>query len=498
MFDKQKIIAMTAALEEFVRIQPNIFILPEVWSGNLLPLLKRLKANVVGIMTNAPVNPEQNIIQTPSGNYPQVNFSVAIPSFDYRTGIIVSSSKQIANPLFISKFDVGTLSVEVPAFALTDEEAMAIYDRITTLETLKRYKDDGVIANSISDISIRFARGMSTLIDSRYQDLKVQVCERLKSTIRTYDVNPGAIILRHDFKFPKYNVDDAAIVMQGPIEYRNDYTITTARLYREWYPNAPIIISTWKNEPTDAFREECKRINVIILENNLPIEEGVHNVNYQIESSFRGLEYVRKNRLAKYSLKCRTDQRLNRTDFFVYFKNLLKAFPNNGEKLKDRIIVFSVSDWIPFFCCDFCYFGQTEDVYKIFDIPMQTNKEKYFYWRTKSRFQFVEKKIEPLTRFKWNIKFNRKFRNFNILMNKFNPAEVFILKNFYDNHVNPIEGSKLTQIFLKFLRDYLIVVEKDSILLDWPKYQNEESYIIGSMGSYFWLDIYLNYKAEDD
>lgn len=49
---------------------------------------------------NAPVNPEQNIIQNPSGNYPLINFYIAIPSFDYRTGVIISSATQNPNPIF--------------------------------------------------------------------------------------------------------------------------------------------------------------------------------------------------------------------------------------------------------------------------------------------------------------------------------------------------------------------------------------------------------------
>ena len=318
MFDKQKIIAMTTLLEEFIRVQPNIFIMPESWSWNVIPLLKRLNANVAGILTNAPANSEQKFIQTPSGNYPLINSQEILSKLNSQTGVIISSAKSVPNPNVSATFNIGEIKISIPAFVITDEEAMAIYDRIATLETLKRYKDDGIINGGINDISIRFARGMSTLIDSRYQDVKVQVWDR-----RVF-INPG------------YEVDDAAIVIQGPIEYKDNYTITTAQLYRQWYPNAPIIISTWKNEPTDEFREECKKIGVVLLENELPERVG-DTVNYQLESSRQGVEYAKKNTSVKFALKCRTDQRINRSDFLMYFKNLLKAFPPNGDKINERI-----------------------------------------------------------------------------------------------------------------------------------------------------------------
>ena len=470
---------MTAALEEFVRAHPNIFILPEVLGGNLLSLLKRLKANVVGIMTNAPVNPEQNIIQTPSGNYPLINFQDIMSKLNPQTGIIISSAKQSPNPIFPMTFNFGNTKIAIPAFALTDEEARAIYDRLTMISILKRYQEDGVIVSGLKDISIGFGRCLSTFINSRYQGVKVQVWDR------------------RNFKMPSYDVDDTAIVMQGPIQYLDNYTITTAQLYREWYPNAPIIISTWKNETTEAFREECKKIGVVLLENDLPAEAGWGHVNYQIESSRQGVEYSKQNTSVKYALKCRTDQRLNRTDFLIYFKNLLKLFPPNGEKLNNRIITLYAAQWIPFYVDDFLYFSTIEDIQKLFDIPFQSDKEGQRFQRIRSRFSFIVRNA-PKFLSKLEIKDTRKIRNFGVMLNKFEPSETFILKSFCNKYVYPIEPTKLLQIYWRFLRDYLIVVEKGTILYDWPKYQNDRSHLINTGDSSLWLDIYLNYKDEDE
>ena len=490
MFDKQKIIAMMTLLEEFVRVQPNIFIMPESWSWNVIPLLKRLNANVAGILTNAPVNSEQKFIQTPSGNYPLINSQEILSKLNFQTGVIISSAKSVPNPNVATTLSIGEIKISIPAFVITDEEAMAIYDRIATLETLKRYKDDGIINGEINDISIRFARGMSTLIDSRYQDVKVQVWDR-----RVF-INPG------------YEVDDAAIVIQGPIEYKDNYTITTAQLYRQWYPNAPIIISTWKNEPTDEFREECKKIGVVLLENELPERVG-DTVNYQLESSRQGVEYAKKNTSVKFALKCRTDQRINRSDFLMYFKNLLKAFPPNGDKINERIIIMESDRWTPFFICDFLYFGEITDMYKLFNIPRRISKDEpplRSYGRNK--FHPIRAKLIKFRLFQnFSTAPSRKLRNYNVAISKFIPAETFIMKNFYNINIAPVEPSKFLQTYWKFLRDYLIVVDDNAILFEWLKYH----FWAHAITSYYngiracigidharWLDIYLNHKDEDD
>ena len=74
MFDKQKIIHLTAEFENFIRVFPNVYVLPEKFvSPNILSLLKQIKANVVGIIDNAP-ELQQKMIRMPSGEYPIKNF----------------------------------------------------------------------------------------------------------------------------------------------------------------------------------------------------------------------------------------------------------------------------------------------------------------------------------------------------------------------------------------------------------------------------------------
>ncbi|MBQ7198281.1 MAG: hypothetical protein IJS29_03360 [Selenomonadaceae bacterium] len=492
MFDKQKIIRMTAELENYICTFPNIYILPEVFSSNVLSLLKRLNANVVAIILNSP-NP-QNVVQMPSGEYKTTNIQAALPNFQQKTGIVISAAKPAENPMASFKFNIGNIKIGLPAFALTDEEALAIYDRLTTIKVLQQYQSDGIITNA-KDIPIRFARGMSTFIDSQFQDVKVQFWDR------------------REFKIPSYDkVDDAAIVMQGPLEYKDKYTITTARLYRQWYPNAPIVISTWKNEATENFREECRKIGVVLLENDLPAESGYGHINYQLESSLKGVEYVKNNTSAKFALKCRNDQRINRTDFFMYFKNLLKLFPPNGNELAHRIILATKFDdagtgqWMPFFNSDFISFSSVDEIIKLYKISRQGETTSHKFSHLVRRFSKIWWGILSQRRL-----FNhddlymedRKIKNYNVMADKFYPSEIFILKNFYRDNIAPIEPSKLLQIYWQFLKNYLIIINEADVIISWPKYNDFRNYKINSYYDYSldfarWLDIYLNYKDDDE
>ena len=360
MFDKQRIIQMTTDLENFVSTHNNVYIFPQSIDTMLMNsvcwLLKLLKVNVVSMLTND----QAGTIQTEAGIYHVQTFSNAIQNFDDQTGMIMISYKSEINYMVFLTFNNGISEFQIPAFRLNNEEALAIYDRLTLIQILNQYQRDGIVTN-IKDLPLRFARGISTFMNPKFQDLKIELWDR------------------RELKLSSYEVSDAAIVIQGPLEHKDNYTLTTARLYRQWYPNAPIVISTWKNEATDIFRKSCAEISVTLLENELPVFGGISNTNYQLESSARGVEYVKNNTSAKFVLKCRSDQRINRTKFLIYFKNLLEMYPPKGDKLKKRILMASFDKGLPFFGCDFLYFGTVEDLNKLFNIPEQVKKD-CDYW----------------------------------------------------------------------------------------------------------------------
>ena len=115
------------------------------------------------------------------------------------------------------------------------------------------------------------------------------------------------------------------------------------------------------------------------------------------------MEYVQKNTSAKFVLKCRTDQRMFRPDFLIYFKNLLKKFSPYGDKLKARIIVPDYSHkWLPFYVGDLFAFGTTEDMRKLYSVRTELeNSEKHKMHPHKGMVHGIVKKFGITADFKF-------------------------------------------------------------------------------------------------
>ena len=124
---------------------------------------------------------------------------------------------------------------------MTVDEAVAMYSRILVGDMIDTCKKDRLRAFSNFAVSNCFAQGMTSFLEPNEQNIKIQFMNRC-----------GIKEFIHD------DVEDVGIVIQGGLVYENDYTIYTAKLYRQWYPKIPIIISTWKNEANEDFLNFCK------------------------------------------------------------------------------------------------------------------------------------------------------------------------------------------------------------------------------------------------
>ena len=273
MFDTAKVRRMTSELEEFARKHEDIYVIPEWLTPDAFALFRRMKLTVRAIaFPSMPRFAQKEIF-----GYPVMILPEAIKNFTTRTGIILLSTK--SQPLLAKRmnFTVGNQQLTVPLFALSSEEALAIYDRLTLMKIFQQYQEDGLQLPSYAEVGQRFARGLTTFINPDSQNIKIQFWERDDSTV------------------PKYDVDDTAIVLRGQIVHENSYTEKTIEFYRTVYPNTTIVVSTWKNEITPEFREVCKKNSVDLLENIQPAIPGFGNINYQLENAFKGVEYVQKN-----------------------------------------------------------------------------------------------------------------------------------------------------------------------------------------------------------
>ena len=257
MFDIEKVCRMTDELQNFVRKYEEIFLMPEVLSGEMLALFRKMNINIRAVIADnrKPISIEgsfwMNSLREEFSKVPGVNISDAPKIFSERTGIITIVKKPL--PIFQTYcmiFDDQSRQLLVPTFIMSTDEILAIYDRLTMLQVLQIYSAEGFQMNSYEDTALRFARGLKTFL-GKTQTFKFQ------------------LLAEYNFKF-RYNFSDTAIVLQGPIAYENNYTADTIRLYRKVYPNAPIVVSTWPGESTDDFRKICRENSVALLENVPP------------------------------------------------------------------------------------------------------------------------------------------------------------------------------------------------------------------------------------
>ena len=118
-------------------------------------------------------------------------------------------------------------------------------------------------------IILRFFR----LIEMLLRQYFLSITLREKSTTQ--------LLAFPDVQFFEHKI---AIVMQGPIITKGQFTLETLKLYRRRYPSIIIILSTWDSYPkelTDLFLKE----NIQVVKNEIPENRGVSNINLQIKST---------------------------------------------------------------------------------------------------------------------------------------------------------------------------------------------------------------------
>lgn len=239
--------------------------------------------------------------------------------------------------------------------------------------------------------------------------------------------------------------DSFAIVMQGPIRCENDFTVETVKFYKRLYPNAEIIVSTWKDEN----EEEIKKVQnagaeVLLCEK--PSTGGHLNINYQLKNTCEGI-YEAQKKGVQYIAKTRTDQRISKPYVFEYMINLMKQYPTgDSSKQKQRLIALSMNYgnmFYPYFMSDFFYFGTAEDMGKLFTITSD-NREPFKMPLNSTRRQYSDGAYAP---------------------------EVYIMKNYLKRMGCTGDGS--IEDYWSGVSRYLICVDLKMLDIYWPKYDGK-------------------------
>lgn len=250
---------------------------------------------------------------------------------------------------------------------------------------------------------------------------------------------------------------ELAIVIQGPIEMKDDFTIETIKLYKKLFSGAIIICSTWNDTPEDVLKK-IKELDCYLIVSEFFEENGFSNINYQIKTTYEGVKKA-KELGAKYVLKNRADIRVYKEFSFEYLKNLLELFPikidvNSPFNLKGRIITVQGSAgqmFMPYWLQDFIYFGYTEDVLNFFDIP-------YDHRVIKDRIKFQVEKFGSCPNGED--------------ISKIPAPEIYLTKAFLEKYqtINySVESS------WDIIKRFFLIIDFEDLNLFWVKYQKQRN-----------------------
>jgi hypothetical protein len=171
--------------------------------------------------------------------------------------------------------------------------------------------------------------------------------------------------------FRYINKHKYAIVVQGPMISDSDFTLNSLYLYRKNFPDAIIILSTWPIQ--DDIINHCQNNNIIVIQNIMPLNPGISNINLQILTTRAGIEKAQELG-AIYVLKTRTDQRLYHPSLLDYLYNLVISFPvtNKYKNQTSRIVGISLNSykWRLYGLSDMFLYGHISDMIKYWCIPL--------------------------------------------------------------------------------------------------------------------------------
>ncbi|HFI4796319.1 TPA: WavE lipopolysaccharide synthesis family protein [Elizabethkingia anophelis] len=179
---------------------------------------------------------------------------------------------------------------------------------------------------------------------------------------------------------------DISIIIQGPVVgkpldlYENQGTQQCIDNIREHLPYAEIIVSTWEGTEIHHLKEVDKIVFSkdpgAITYNDYELKGVYNNNNRQIVSTYAGLKAATK----PYAIKFRCDFRFRNTNFLTFFKKYESRFAKYSF-FSDRVITCNLAfrdctkHPVLFAISDLFQFGNTNDLYNLWDIPLQLEPE---------------------------------------------------------------------------------------------------------------------------
>lgn len=177
---------------------------------------------------------------------------------------------------------------------------------------------------------------------------------------KSNDIKSNSVYLKKKF----------GIIIQGPIIWDDKFTYESIKIYLKIFPDALVVLSTWKNENIDKIKN-IRNKRLIIIKSTLPQDPGPGNINYQIKSVKVALDFLKSKKI-EFTLKTRTDSRIYNPYSFVYLLNLMNTFKFTSEKfINERILISSIATckYRVYGATDITQFGNTLDLCNYWNAP---------------------------------------------------------------------------------------------------------------------------------
>ena len=245
---------------------------------------------------------------------------------------------------------------------------------------------------------------------------------------------------------------NVGIVMQGPLKYEENFTLETIKLYSKYYPDTPIIVSTWDTEDQYVLEQIQKcSANVKLCVSHF--EPGMERIpiNLQRTTSLTGVKKVQEMG-CQYILKTRTDQRIYAPRIFSFLIKLLTTFPIKiRTRAKGRIIVCSMctfSDRL-YNLCDMFIFGYSQDILQYFSCPEDTRIHATL--KAPNIDDHVQRCVE---------------------YSKLRPGEIWLATHYIESLGFDLKWTHEDSDYYR--RELFIIVDDSMLDLYWPKYTDKE------------------------
>lgn len=240
---------------------------------------------------------------------------------------------------------------------------------------------------------------------------------------------------------------DVAIIISGKLVLKDHFTLETVKLYKRYYPDSPIIVSTWVDEDNNEL-EKIYRSGAIIVKSAVTdkIRSGYGSVNYQMTTAKAGIINA-KELGCKYVMKTRSDQRIYESKTLSFLLKMMALFPLKIDAdVLGRLIACSLSTFTNrlYNISDMLTFGYTADVLKYFSAPIDTRDPK-------------EEELPADGIIEWSKK---------------RRGEIWFCSNYLESLGFTLKWTKDDSDYYR--KELFIIIDAESLDLYWPKYTDME------------------------